>query len=102
MAKRNNTIAIPAGPAWTDVFRTNGAGGSDGHVGSRELLLSCAASSANAIQYRVERPADPAGEQATLQPGESVRLTGDRSLIEHVVMRGVGGAATGGVEVLVV
>jgi hypothetical protein len=100
MARRNNRIAIPAGPTWTDAYKTSQAGGSDGAVGAAEILISCAADSENAIQYRLEIPADPAGESATLFPGESVRLTGHTQPIRHVVMRGVGGSAVGGVEVL--
>jgi|GEM_PF-1732032 len=100
MARRNNRLAIAAGPAWTDVFRAQGAGGSDG-FGARELLLTCAADSTVALEYRVEAPKDPPGEQAELKPGEAVRLIGDSQHIRHVQMRGVvggGGAATGGVE----
>lgn len=97
MARRNNRIAIGAGPGWTDVFRANDAGGTDG-AGARELLLSCAADSANPIEYRVEAPADPANEQARLAPGEVARITGHNQFVRRVAMRGVGGAATGGVE----
>jgi hypothetical protein len=97
MARRNNGIAIPAGPAWTDVFRADDAGGTDGS-GARELLLTCAAGSAVPLEYRLEAPADPAGQQARLEPGEAARISGVNQFIRHVVMRGVGGAATGGVE----
>lgn len=102
MPTRDNRLAIPAGPGWTSVYRTQDQGGADGVIGAREMLVSCAAESANPAEYRLESPEDPPGQQATLLPGESVRLTGARSLIRHVVMRGVGGAATGGVESLVV
>ena len=97
MARRNNRLAIPDGPGWTDVFRAEGAGGADG-FGARELLLTCAADSAVPLEYRVEAPKDPPGEQAELKLGEAVRLVGDSQHIRHVQMRGVGGAATGGVE----
>jgi len=97
MARRSNRIAISAGPAWTDVFRTEDEGGGDG-PGARELLLTCAQDSAAALEYRVEAPADPADQQARLEPGEAARITGNNQFIRHVVMRGVGGAATGGVE----
>jgi len=97
MARRNNRLAIAEGPGWTDVFRAEGAGGSDG-FGARELLLTCAADSTVPLEYRVEAPQDPPGEQAELKPGEAVRLIGDSQHIRHVQMRGVGGAATGGVE----
>ena len=97
MARRNNRQAIAAGPAWTDVFRSADAGGTDGY-GARELLLTCAADSANPIEYRVESPGDPANEQAQLFPGDAARIAGHNQLLHHVVMRGVGGAATGGVE----
>lgn len=102
MARRNNRINIPAGPAFTSVYRTSREGGSDGAVGALELLVSCAADSANPVEYRLEDPADPAGETATLFPGESVRLIGATGPINHIVMRGVGGAAIGGVEVLAI
>ena len=97
MARRNNRLSIPAGPGWTDVFRAADAGGADG-PGARELLLTCAADSANPLEYRVEAPADPPSESARLEPGEAARLAGVNQFIRHVVMRGVGGAATGGVE----
>ena len=97
MARRNNRQAIGIGPAWTDVFRSDDAGGADG-PGARELLLTCTADSAFPIEYRVEAPQDPANEQAQLDPGEAARITGHNQLIRHVVMRGVGGAATGGAE----
>jgi len=97
MARRNNRIAIPAGPSWMDVFRSEDAGGPDG-PGARELLLSCSPDSAGALEYRIEAPADPSGQQARLEPGEAARLTGHNQFIRHVVMRGVGGTATGGVE----
>lgn len=97
MARRNNRIAIPIGPAWTDVFRSQDAGGTDG-PGARQLLLTCAADSAFPLEYRVEAPQDPANQQARLEPGEAARITGHNQFIRHVVMRGVGGAATGGVE----
>ncbi|TVQ33886.1 MAG: hypothetical protein EA376_01240 [Phycisphaeraceae bacterium] len=97
MARRSNRISIAAGPSWTDVFRSQDAGGADG-AGARELLLTCAADSANALEYRLEAPADPEDEQAELKPGEAARITGSNQFIRHVVMRGVGGAATGGVE----
>ncbi len=97
MARRNNRIAVPVGPAWTDVFRSGDAGGADG-PGARELLLTCAADSAFSLEYRLEAPADPAGELARLAPGEAARIGGANQLIRHVVMRGVGGGATGGVE----
>lgn len=100
MARRNNRLSIPAGPGWTDVFRAADAAGADG-PGARELLLTCAADSANPLEYRVEAPADPPGppeQSARLEPGEAVRLVGVNQFIRHVVMRGVGGAATGGVE----
>lgn len=97
MARRDNRIAIPAGPAWTAVFRSADAGGADG-PGARELLLTCAADSAFPIEYRLEAPGDPANEQARLAPGEAARITGHNQFIRHVAMRGVGGAATGGVE----
>jgi len=97
MARRNNRQAIGIGPAWTDVFRSDGAGGNDG-AGARDLLLTCAADSAFPLEYRVEAPQDPANEQAQLDPGEAARITGTNQVIRHVQMRGVGGAATGGVE----
>ena len=97
MARRNNRLAIPNGPAWTDVFRSIDAGGTDG-AGARELLLTCALDSANPIEYRVELPADPANEQAQLFAGDAARVEGHNQLLHHVVMRGVGGAATGGIE----
>ncbi|MEQ9616659.1 MAG: hypothetical protein RLN60_01350 [Phycisphaerales bacterium] len=97
MARRNNRLAISIGPAWTDVFRSIDAGGTDG-PGARELLLTCAADSAFPIEYRVEAPEDPANELARLEPGEAARITGHNQRIRHVVMRGVGGAATGGAE----
>jgi len=97
VARRNNRLAIAAGPGWTAVFRAADAGGTDG-PGARELLLTCAPDSANPIEYRVEAPADPAGQQAHLKAGEAARITGVNQHIRHVVMRGVGGAATGGVE----
>ena len=97
MARRDNRQAIPIGPAWTDVFRSNDAGGSDG-PGARELLLSCAPDSLNAIDYRIEVPADPVGEKARLEKGEVFRLVGRNQLIHHVQMQGVGSGATGGVE----
>jgi len=97
VARRNNRLAIAAGPGWTAVFRAADAGGTDG-PGARELLLTCAPDSANPIEYRVEAPADPAGQQAHLKVGEAARITGVNQHIRHVVMRGVGGAATGGVE----
>ncbi|TVQ64478.1 MAG: hypothetical protein EA379_01285 [Phycisphaerales bacterium] len=98
MARRNNRLSVGAGPTWTDVFRSADAGGADGRSGARELLLSCAADSDNPIEYRVEAPADPADQQARLNPGEAARIRGANQFIRHVVMRGVGGAATGGVE----
>lgn len=100
MARRNNRQNIPQGPAWTDVFKSNAIpGGTDG-LGPREILLSCAADSANPLEYLVEAPADPAGEQGYLAPGEVVPLRADGpNVINHIVMRGVNGAATGGVEV---
>ena len=79
------------------MFRSINAGGADG-FGARELLLTCAADSAFPIEYRVDAPADPAGEQAELKPGEAARIKGANQRILHVVMRGVGGGATGGVE----
>ncbi len=97
MARRDNRQVIGIGPAWTDVFRAVNAGGSDG-PGSRELLLSCAADSAVPLEYRLEAPQDPPGQQAQLKAGEAIRLVGDSQRIGHVQMRGVGGAATGGVE----
>lgn len=97
MARRNNRIAIPVGPTWTDVFRSQDAGGSDG-PGARELLLSCSPDSAGALEYRIEAPADPANQQARLEPGEAARITGHNQFIRHVVMRGANGAAIGGVE----
>lgn len=97
MARRNNRIAIPQGPSWADVFRSDEAGGSDG-PGARELLVTCAPDSAHAVEYRVEAPADPEGEHARLEPGEAARLTGHNQFIRHVAMRGVDGAAVGGVE----
>ena len=100
MARRNNRLTIATGPSWTDVFRADGAGGSDG-FGARELLLTCAADSPVPLEYRVEAPRDPLSEQAELKPGEAVRLVGDSQHIRHVQMRGAvggGGAATGGVE----
>lgn len=102
MARRNNRIAISAGPGWTNVFQTTRAAspGTDGVVGASDVLLSCASDSSNPLEYRVEDPADPAGEVARLAPGDAVRLHGSKSLIQHIVMRGVGGAAVGGVEVL--
>jgi len=97
MARRNNRIAIADGPGWTAVFRSNLAGGSDGY-GARELLLTCAADSAVPLEYRLESPADPAGQSAQLAPGEAARIRGESQQIQHVSMRGVGGEATGGVE----
>lgn len=97
MARRDNRLVIPGGPAWTDVFRSAEAGGADG-PGARELLLSCAADSVAPIEYRVEAPKDPDSQQARLDPGEAARIVGVDQFIRHVVMRGVGGTATGGVE----
>lgn len=97
MARRNNRLAIPNGPGWTDVFRSEADGGADG-AGARELLLTCAPDSAAPLEYRIEAPQDPAGEQAQLATGEAARITGTNQLIRRVQMRGVGGAATGGVE----
>lgn len=100
MARRNNRLSIPAGPDWTDAFRSEHAGGADG-AGGRDILLTCAADSAVPLEYRVENPADPDGEAARLAAGEAARLDAREAfLIHHVVMRGVGGVATGGVEVL--
>ena len=97
MARRNNRISIPIGPSWTDVFRSKEDGGLDG-PGARQLLLVCAPDSAFPIEYRIEAPADPTGEQAQVAPGEAARITGHNQFIRHVVMRGVGGAAIGGIE----
>lgn len=97
MARRDNRLTIPQGPSWTDVFRSQDAGGPDG-PGARGLLLTCAADSAAALEYRVEAPADPAGQQARLEPGEAAQIAGVNQFIRHIQMRGVGGAATGGVE----
>jgi hypothetical protein len=99
MARRDNRQTIAASPTETSVFQSDDAGGTDG-FGVRELLISCASDSANDLQYRCEKPADPTGEWATLKPGECFRLIGHNRLIEHVVCRGVSGAATGGVEVM--
>ncbi|MBL0920921.1 MAG: hypothetical protein IBJ10_02200 [Phycisphaerales bacterium] len=98
MALRNNRMNIPEGPDWTDLMKSADLGGTDGLIGMSEALLSCAADSASAMEYRVEKPADPAGQFGTLQPGEAVKLRGSRSLIHHIVGRGVDGDATGGVE----
>ena len=97
MARRNNRQTIAVSPTETDVFRTNDAGGTDG-FGSREMLLSCASDSANALEYRVAKPAETAGEWAMLKPGESIRLIGHNVMLERITCRGVSGAATGGVE----
>jgi len=97
MARRDNRIGIGAGPSWTDVFRSQDAGGSDG-PGARELLLSCSAESDAPIEYRLEAPADPPNQRARLEPGEAARITGRNQFIRRVVMRGVGGTAIGGVE----
>jgi len=99
MARRDNRLTIPAGPDWTDAFRSEEAGGSDG-PGARTLLLSCAADSPVPLEYRLDAPADPNGEQAQLEPGEAARIGGVNQLIRHVVMRGVDGGAVGGVEEL--
>ena len=103
MARRNNRIAIGAGPAWTNVFQADAAGGPDGAV-AREVMISCSPGSANPVEYRVEDPADPSGEQATLEPGEVAWIkfspSATSARVRHVVMRGAGGDATGGVEVI--
>jgi len=97
MARRDNRQVIAIGPAWIDVFRSNDSGGSDG-PGAREFLLTCAGDSAFPLEYRFDSPADPTNQQAQLAPGEAFRIEGANQLIHHVVMRGVGGAAIGGVE----
>lgn len=97
MARRDNRIAIDEGPDFTDLFRSTDAGGTDG-IGLRSVLISCAADSANPIEYRIESPADPEDEVGYLAPGEVVRLSPPGAPIQHITARGVGGAATGGVE----
>ncbi len=97
MARRNNRLAISLGPAWTDVFQSADAGGADG-AGMREVLLSCAADSDNALEYRFLAPADPGSDVGTLAPGEVFRAVGLRQQINHIQMRGLIGAATGGIE----
>lgn len=97
MARRNNRQTIDESPEETSVFRTTKAGGSDGDIGTRDILVTC---SEGELQYRVEVPADPTDEWANLAAGEAVRLRGTRQEIHHIIMRGVDGEATGGVEVL--
>lgn len=93
---RNNRQEIDEGPDWTSVYRSRRAGG-DG-IGLRSCLLSCAPDSESPVEYRIENPADPEGQAATLMPGEIMVIKGTAQMIHHIVMRGVGGAAIGGVE----
>lgn len=93
MAMRNNRMSVPAGPAFTDLFSAASAG-----ARVRALVVSCASDSAVAMEYRVDEPADPAGEAARLEPGEAVSLEYP-SGVGRVSARGVAGVATGGVEV---
>lgn len=97
MARRSTTIPVPQGPEWTDVFKATALGGTEGYP-LRDVLLSCHADSASALEYRLESPADPVGESAELQPGEAVRITSNTGGVGHIAMRGVDAAAIGGVE----
>ena len=100
MARRNNRQNILQGPGFTDVFKSKSVDNGPDGQGAREFLLSCAADSPVPLEYRVEVPGDPAGEVARLAPGETAPLRSDGpNVINHIVMRGVGGAAIGGVEV---
>ena len=89
---RNTRQSIPIGPGTTEVFNKDDLGG----VRVHEMFVVCAADSLNALEYRVDDPADPAGEFDRLEIGEVTTVKSDRG-IGIISARGVGGTATGGV-----
>lgn len=92
---RDNQQAISAGPTTTTIFSAAAAGRR-----ARTVLVTCAHDSTNPIEYRIDDPEDTPGEWALLQPGDAVRLGPFAQDIGTITARGVGGAGSGGVEVL--
>jgi len=98
MARRSSSIAVASGPGFTDLFRADDVGGTDGGA-IRIGFVSVPATAAAPVEYRVDDPADPAGEVFALQPGDGA-LVRARLGVKHVSARGVGGASTAGFEVV--
>lgn len=87
----DNGQTIAAAPTWTTIL--------DAESPVTAGLISCVASSANPMKYRFPE-LDASASGATLQPGETFPFgrLGAKG-ITQVQAQGVGGTATGGVEV---
>jgi len=91
----DNQQVIPVGPSFATIFDYVDAGLG---VPARRVLVSCAADSANPLDYRLANA--PEETYARLQPGEAFALGPYQFPITQIEARGVGGSATGGYEVM--
>ncbi len=96
----DNRQTIAEGPDFVTIFDHTDAG-----LGAKvmRLLVTCAADSVNPIEYRLADASGIAaatGKVARLQPGEAIALGPFPTGIGQVDARGVGGAGTGGYEVM--
>ena len=94
MARRHAGITTATHPTFTDVFKSTDVGGSDG-APCKALRITNRGS--NNLRYRVEIPADGAGEYGELLPTESAVIRDEQ--VKWVKAAGVGAAGTCAVEV---
>ena len=101
MALTFDSVSIPAGPTWTNLFLSEDKGGTDGGGGIAGILIECASGKIEIQVDSIHGINDTVGGFIR-SAGQSVPFTGKTSRvapIKHVRARGVGGPAviTGGV-----
>lgn len=92
---RHGRIDAAAGPAWTDVFKSDAAGGADGPP-ARGMLLSVPADGAGDVEYRWRAASESdwtadEDDPPRLAPGECAPIVGGAAPIFHIQARGVAG-----------
>jgi hypothetical protein len=89
-------MEVAAGPAWTDVFRSQEAGGTADGSSARGLLLSLRADAAGDVEYRWIAAGEELDDETTefplLSPGESAPVIGSARPVFRLQARGVAGA----------